>query len=264
MNLLTKSLLVFLLCLNSITSFAIDKNKNASRDFYLIQVYHCSSSDQIVKIDQYLKNTYLPLLHQIGIEKVGVFEPINNDSSIDKTLMVWIPLSSLTQLDKIDAAMERLDPLGNDPLLQLKNADGSIPYNRIETTLSKAFKGQPNFEKNVNLTKTAKRIFEYRSYEGRDESQFLKKVHMFNEGKEIGLFKRLNFNALFYAKVIAGSSMPNLIYITSFNTIEDRNKHWDTFGNDPYWKKIVALPIYQNTVSKADIVLMYAKDYADF
>ena len=42
------------------------------------------------------------------------------------------------------------------------------------------------------------------------------KVQMFNQGDEIGLFKRLNFNAIFYSEVISGSKMPNLMYMTSF------------------------------------------------
>lgn len=87
---------------------------------------------------------------------------------------------------------------------------------------------------------------------------------MFNEGKEIGLFERLNFNAIFYAKVIAGARMPNLIYMTSFNNIADREAHWKAFGDDPFWKKISNAPEYLKTVSKADIILMKAKPYGDF
>ena len=87
---------------------------------------------------------------------------------------------------------------------------------------------------------------------------------MFNEGKEIELFNKLNFNAVFYAKVIAGNRMPNLVYMTSFNNMDDRNAHWKAFSADPTWKIISNLPQYLKTVSKADIVLMTAKDYADF
>jgi hypothetical protein len=45
---------------------------------------------------------------------------------------------------------------------------------------------------------------------------------MFNEGGEIELFKRLNFNAVFYASVISGSRMPNLMYMTSYESKADR------------------------------------------
>jgi hypothetical protein len=86
---------------------------------------------------------------------------------------------------------------------------------------------------------------------------------MFNEGKEIELFKTLNFNALFYSKVIIGRSMPNLLYITRFSNLADREAHWKSFVEDPIWKQMSNLSIYLNTVSKADIVLMHAKPYSD-
>ena len=241
-------------------SFAV----NTSRDYYLIQVYHLKSQEQIKQIDNYLKNTYLPFLHQQGIIKVGVFEPIDNDTARDKKLMVWIPLHNIQALDKLDNAIEQIDPLGNNPLIHLNGPNGELPYTRIETSLSKSFKDQAQFVRQSNLTKSPERIYEFRSYEGANEALFLQKVHMFNEGKEIELFKKLNFNAIFYAKVVAGDRMPNLIYMTSFNNLDDRNAHWKTFSDDPTWKHISNLPIYLNTVSKADIILMKAKDYADF
>ena len=87
---------------------------------------------------------------------------------------------------------------------------------------------------------------------------------MFNEGGEVDLFKRLNFNAVFYAEVIAGSSMPNLMYMTSFENKADRDAHWKTFVDDAEWKKLSGDPMYQHNVSKADIVLMRAAEYSDY
>jgi len=238
--------------------------KNNPREYYMIQVYHCTSQKQISTIDAYLKNTYLPHLHTAGISKVGVFEPVDNDTASDKRLMVWIPLASINEIDKLDNIIEQLDPMGNNPVIHLENADSSLPYTRVETTIAKAFKNQPQFSTKSDLVKSSARIYEFRSYEGPTEDMYLRKVHMFNEGKEIELFNKLNFNAIFYAKVIAGNRMPNLVYMTSFNNMDDRNAHWKTFGEDPTWKIISNLPQYLKTISKADIILMTAKDYADF
>ena len=87
---------------------------------------------------------------------------------------------------------------------------------------------------------------------------------MFNQGGEVVLFKRLNFNAIFYSKAIAGARMPNLIYMTSFNNMEDRNEHWKAFSASPEWKSISNMPKYMNSVNRNETVLMYARDYADF
>ena len=87
---------------------------------------------------------------------------------------------------------------------------------------------------------------------------------MFNEGGEIALFKRLNFNAVFYASVIAGSHMPNLMYMTSYENKADRDEHWKNFSSSPEWKKLTVMPEYQNSVSKNEQVFLHATTYSDY
>jgi uncharacterized protein YpmB len=256
-----KKLLFSLTVFIATISFAASKDK--SREYYITQVYHCSTSSQLEAVDMYLKNTYLPHLHQFGIANVGVFEPISNDTAKDKTILVWIPLTSLQQLDKLDQLKEAIDPLKPNTLLSLTTTNGVLPYNRLETVISKSFKFHGQYVKKTNFEKSPDNIYEFRSYESADEALFLKKVHMFNEGKEIDLFTSLNFNALFYSKVIAGSKMPNLIYITRFSNLADREAHWKSFVDAPAWKQMSTLPEYLNTVSKSDIILMRAKTYSD-
>jgi hypothetical protein len=108
------------------------------------------------------------------------------------------------------------------------------------------------------------RVYELRSYESHTEKIFKNKVQMFNEGDEIGLFKRLNFNAVFYSEVIAGSKMPNLMYMTCFENKEDRDEHWKNFVADPQWKKLSAIPEYQNNVSKNEQIFLRPAAYSDF
>jgi hypothetical protein len=234
------------------------------REFYLIQIYHCSTNKQIQGIDAYLQNTYLPYLHKTGIKKVGVFAPITNDTAVDKKLYVWIPMHSLKVLDELDQDLEQLDPMGKNEIVDLENADSSLPYNRVERIVTKSFKYQTQFEKNSSLTKSPDRIYEYRSYESPTENAHLRKVHMFNEGGEITLFKRLNFNAIFYSKAIVGDRMPNLIYMTSFNNMADRDEHWKAFGASPEWQSISNMPKYMKSVNRNETVLMTARMYADF
>ena len=87
---------------------------------------------------------------------------------------------------------------------------------------------------------------------------------MFNEGGEIDLFKRLNFNPVFYSEVIAGSKMPNLMYMTTFENMAERDAYRKAFGDDPFWKKLSAMTEYQNNVLKIDIIFLYPADYSDF
>ena len=88
---------------------------------------------------------------------------------------------------------------------------------------------------------------------------------MFNEGGEIKLFKRLGFNAVFYASVVSGSKMPNLMYMITFENMTEHDAHWKAFGSSPEWKSLIAMPEYENkvSVSHIDSVLMHSTDYSD-
>jgi len=58
--------------------------------------------------------------------------------------------------------------------------------------------------------------------------------------------------------------MPNLMYMTSFENRADRDAHWKVFSSDSAWKKLSAMPEYQNNVSHIDISFLYPTDYSDF
>ena len=107
------------------------------------------------------------------------------------------------------------------------------------------------------------RVYELRSYESPTEKLYRTKVKMFNVGDEVGIFNRLGFNAIFYAEVLAGKKMPNLMYMTSFESMEERDAHWKAFGSDPEWEKLKADKQYDNTVSHIDITFLYPAEYSD-
>ena len=107
------------------------------------------------------------------------------------------------------------------------------------------------------------RVYELRSYEGATEQLHASKLKMFNVGDEVSIFKRLNFNAVFYAEVLAGSHQPNLMYMTTFENMADREAKWKLFNNDDAFKKLLAIPEYQHNVSKADIIFLRPADYSD-
>ncbi len=253
---------VLLACLFAISS-ATAQEKSAT-DYYLIKIYHCSTLQQLDQIEQYLQASYIPFAHKNGINKIGVFLPIANDTALDKQVYVWVPARKLTTLASLEHQFESISPLDNNKLVHLDSLSTHAPYNRIETMLSVAFKYHPAFTASTNFEKTVDNIYEFRSYESSTENLHLRKVHMFNEGGEIDLFKKLQFNALFYSRVIVGAHMPNLVYMTRFKDIAQREAHWKQFGNAPEWKKMSSLAIYANTVSKHDVVLLKAANCSEF
>jgi hypothetical protein len=237
---------------------------SASRDYYQIQVFRLNGKVQEAKVDNFLKNAYLPALHRAGIAKVGVFKPIESDTTSGKRVYVWIPFKSPDHFVKIQ------DVLAGDKEYKKTGADfldapfNQVPFLRKESILLKAFPDAPNFFIPNHQTAPSERIYELRSYEGPTENLFRQKVKMFNAGGEIKLFNSLEFNAVFYAEVISGSTMPNLMYLTTFADMAAHDAHWNAFRDHPDWKKLSALPEYKNTVSKAVKILLHPTDYSDF
>jgi hypothetical protein len=121
----------------------------------------------------------------------------------------------------------------------------------------------PEFGVPSHKTPPSERIYELRSYEGPTEQYYRKKVEMFNYGGEIDLFKRLDFQAVFYSEVISGNTMPNLMYMTTFSDMKSHDEHWNTFRNHPEWKTMSALEKYKNTVSHSVIQLLHPTEYSD-
>lgn len=254
-----RALTTLILCV--LVSFA-SSAKPKAKELFEIRVYHFTTSEQENTIDGYLQ-ALLPALHKKGITRVGAFKPIFNDTAIDKKIVVLIPYKSMDQFLKTSTAL-----IGDQELQQAGSAYINAtydkpPYTRFETILATAFDEMTYLEAPKLTAPKSERIYELRSYEGHTEKIYKNKVEMFNKGGEVKLFKRLGFNAVFYGEVIAGCRMPNLMYMTSFESRADRDAHWKTFGADPEWKALSSDPKYQKNVSKNDTWLMKATQYSD-
>jgi hypothetical protein len=236
----------------------------AKREYYQITIYHFKDEAQKLEIDSYLEKALLPALHRMKINNVGVFTPIANDTVTDKKVVVIMPATSLQEILDLSGKLFKDESFRLDGKKFIEAAYDSPPFTRMEKLLLYAFPKAPVLNLPGLNGPKSERIYEFRSYESPTEKLFINKVQMFNEGGEVALFKRLNFNAVFYAGVIAGGSMPNLIYMTSFENMADRDAHWKTFSADPEWKKLSGDPAYQHNVSKADIILMKAASFSDY
>jgi hypothetical protein len=246
-----------------LASFAFGSDK-PKKEIYQITVYQYTTAAQETVLNNYLKNALLPALHKKGYKNIGVFKSLANDTSAIKMLYVYMPVKSfdeqLTLVEKLNkdtayttAASEYNNAVYKNP-----------PYTRMEVILLKAFPLAPQMQLPKLTAAKNERVYELRSYESATEKIYANKVHMFNEGAKILLFKRLNFNAVFYGEVIAGGRMPNLMYLTTFENKADRDAHWKNFVDSPEWKKLSAMPEYQNNISHIDISFLQPVEYSDF
>lgn len=233
------------------------------REFYEIRIYQFTNAGQEQIIDLYLKDALIPALHRAGIKKVGAFKPIGNDTASIRKAYILIPYHSLIELDAIDGKLEKdktyLDA-GSD---YINAAHNNPPYTRFAKIILKAFTGSPVMSTPDLSGSRKERVYELRSYEGGTEKLYKTKLKMFNTGDEIGLFKKLGFNAVFYGEVLAGTAMPNLMYMTTFKNQQSRDEHWKSFVDSPEWNKLKADKQYDNTVSHTDITFLYPTEYSD-
>lgn len=237
----------------------------SARDFYQIKVYTFKDATQQTVVEKYLKDAYLPALHKAGIKKVGVFKPIETDTvNFGKKLFVLIPFEDLDEFDEIEKAVTgdvKFEKAGSG---YIDATFDNPPYVRIESILLKAFKSQPDYFVPKFSTPKSEQIFELRSYQSATEKIHKKKVEMFDEGGETGIFKKIGANAIFYGKVLAGSEMPNLMYMTSYENMKANEECWKAFRDHPDWKTLSAMEEYKNTVSKITKYMLHPADYSDF
>ncbi|CAM4252195.1 NIPSNAP family protein [Zobellia roscoffensis] len=238
--------------------------QDKEREFYQLKTYTLKDVNQEKVVDTYLKDAYLPALKRIGLENVGVFKLIPKDDIDALKIYVLIPFKSLDQFLTLDSMLAQDKTYISAGAGYINAKHDNAPYERISSTLMKAFSEMPTMEASKITSKRKDRVYELRSYESATEAIYQNKVDMFNIGGEVELFESLGFNAVFYAEVISGDRMPNLMYMTTFENMESRDAHWDAFRTAPKWLKLKVDPNYQNNVSKADILLLYPTAYSDY
>jgi hypothetical protein len=233
------------------------------RQYYTLSIYHFKDSAQEKVLDHYLSEALLPALHRMNIAYAGIFKSLANDTVSDKKIYVFIPFHSAGEVQQLNEKLQKDKAFQAAGYEYINAVFSTPPYTRIETILLYAFPMAPRMQLPELRSAKNERVYELRSYESATEKIFQNKVNMFNEGDEIGLFKRLGFNAVFYSEVVAGSRMPNLMYMTTFNNMEDREKHWKAFSDDAQWKKLTSMPLYQKNVQHADIIFLRPTNYSD-
>ena len=234
------------------------------REYYQIKTYNFTSEGQLTVTENFLKDAYLPALKKIGIKAVGVFKPKTFAADSIKKIVVVIPFASSKQFLQLEEKLAKDQYYLEVGAPYLNATYNQAPYVRIESVLLQAFTDHPFLTLPELDSPRANRVYELRSYESATEAIYRRKVDMFNAGGEIKLFKRLQFNAVFYGEVLSGGKMPNLMYLTTFANQESRDAHWKSFVDSPEWKALIAMDKYKNTISHIDILFLYPTDYSDY
>ncbi len=214
---------------------------NKPREFYELRKYYLQSGPQTKLTESYVSDALIPALNRLGITPVGVFHLDTGPET--PTLYLLLPCSSLETLVTTELHLVR-DEQFMKAATPFWNAPATAPaFVRVESSLLIAFEGWPKLIAPPKTDHPDKRIFQLRTYESPTSQDHVRKIEMFHHG-EFEIFQKAGFAQVFYGDTLIGARLPNLTYMLSFPDMTALDAQWDTFRNDPEWKKLSGSPRY--------------------
>jgi hypothetical protein len=222
----------------------------APKQIIELRTYTFASPEKLAGFADFLASAYIPALNRIGIKPVGAFTIADNDKKAnldaEKTLFLIIPHRSAESVMTLETRLGADEQLKKQGKSVLETSQKDPAYARYETQLLLSFDECPQLEV---PTTSPDRVAQLRIYESHTNERALKKIAMFNEGGEIGIFRKTGLNPVFFGQSLAGTRMPNLTYMVAFENRETMKKGWGAFGSHPDWKKLSKDEAYKDTVS---------------
>jgi hypothetical protein len=214
------------------------------RQYYQLRVYITKTAEQQQRVIDYWQNAAVPACNRLGIQPIGVFTEI--EDSLTNSIYVLLPADSFDAFEKLPAQLAT-DAVYQKAAADFLNAPKNNPaYERFETSLLGAFDSM----KRMTLPPADKKptVFELRNYISSSENKGLNKIKMFESG-EISVMKDVGLAPIFYSKMLVGSKMPSLVYMTCGENMDEHKKHWQAFSSAKVWKDLQADPQYKDNVS---------------
>ena len=234
--------------------------QDASREFYELRTYEMQTGNRKAVLNEYLEKACIPAMNRLGIKPVGVFTAVAGTNALN--LFVLVPHPSLEHFLSAPARLAADAEYQKAAALYLSASIDSPAYARYESTLLWSFKNVPRVRVPAEAAGNQPRLFELRIYESHSETAAQKKIEMFNEGGEIGIFDRVGLRSVFFGQTLVGRRQPNLVYMTVHQDMVAREKTWEAFRNSADWKALSSNPVYANTVSATTVVFLRPAAYS--
>jgi hypothetical protein len=231
-------------------------------EFYVWRQYILRNGTQLRRLAEYLQNAAIPALNRLGHSPVGAFEVVIGVAS--PTVFVLTPCPTLESIASLDARLEADADYARAGATYIDAPATDAAYMRMESSLLAAFPKMPRIQVPAATEAKRSRLFELRTYENPSEKAQRAKMRMFGEMGEIEIFRRVGLTPVFFSRTIIGPHMPNITYMLVHENTAGREKSWDTFRNDPEWKKLSSTPGYSDAeiVSNITTVLLRPSAYS--
>jgi len=236
----------------AIPTISSARDKKQNKQFLELRIYHFSSPEKQQAFADFLQNALVPACYRAGVRPVGAFKLQAADNPDLKLTGDSTDLYMLLPHNFPESLATFSSTLANDKTFQqageaVIHAPKSDPaFLRYESSLMLAFDGFPQVKV---PTQAAGRLVQLRIYESHTNERARKKIQMFNQGGELAIFARTGMTGVFFGQTLIGSKLPCLTYMLGFPDEETQKKAWDTFRNDPEWKKLSKEDEYKDAVS---------------
>jgi hypothetical protein len=230
-------------------------------EYYEYRVYKIKTADKQQDVVSFLQKAYVPVLHRLGLSRIGVF--VNAKDNADYDVHMIIPFASMAQY------AGRSEYLKTDRVFQFEAKSfydfpkDNPAYERVESSFFKAFSSMPFMEVPKESVDAEKRIFELRVYESHNEQAAAMKRDMFNVDHETQLMRDLGMDPVFFGECLSGKNHPNLTYMLSADSLQENKDYWKEFINSPRWAEMKKIEKYKGTVSKIEKLFLKPLAFSD-
>ena len=234
----------------------------AGPDVYLWRQYVLRTGTEPRRVGDFLEHAMVPALNRLGHRPIGVFEGVAGVTT--PAIFTLTPLASLDAVGTLDARLAQDEEFTRAGSAYLDATAADPAFVRQEMSLLTAFDKFPHIVLPAATANKGPRLFELRIYESPSERAHRAKVRMFAEMGEIEIFRRVGLTPVFFSRTIIGPHMPNITYMLVHENTAGREKSWETFRNDPEWKKLSSTPGYSDAeiVSNITTLLLRPSTYS--
>jgi hypothetical protein len=199
--------------------------------FYTLESFLMKNGEQTGRLHEFLSRGFLPAAQKVH-SGPKLFLDAQVAPHMPQTLAILGFKSAAEALDLY--AKLHAQPGYNEALAQWE-AGPQQPYETASLTLLSAEDYSPEIA--ASAPDAPQRVFELRVYHSQTWRQ-LKALHERFAGPETRIFHRSGIHPALYTTTVFGTNMPNLTYLTPFESLAAREKAWAAFGADPEWQKV--------------------------
>ena len=204
--------------------------EGAARPYYEFRIYRMQIGPQTGRMDSWAESRLMPLLKKNTASVPWAFS-VSRSGPMFPPSTGYYPTRDLPSAKSYGGSVAA-DPDWRKAVDELEAGHGP-PFYRADGWLLQATDYSPEFKA---VSGPRGRIYELRIYESPTEKQ-LRALNERFAGPEIPIFHRSGIHPVLYAETAIGPDMPNLTYLTPFDSLAQREQAWRAFRRDPEWPK---------------------------